>query len=476
MAAAPTIIPTISQATTKLIARASTVIALSVALFLAQDVAAESAFPGAVGYGAGAVGWKGGSVLTVTNLNDSGPGSLRDCAEGNGPPRVCVFAVSGTIDLTNAIWVGPNTYIAGQTAPGDGIQLRIVEGKVGTLILKNVNDVVVRFLKARPGVTDEQSSVVDAVTVENGQRVYLGNLSLAFASDETVNIHVSNATAQDITLADSIVALSLDRSNHAKGRHSKGALICSDEGPTNACGRISLIRNLFAHHRDRQPDIKATDIGPVEVINNVFYNPISQFGEFYDLLGDAAIAYIGNVALTGPDTIRKTPEAVQVFEWEDDYAVALWAEGNIADTPDGCRARRFEVLDVIAMQQQVPPGSWPLTTDPLPAAEALETVLSRSGDRIEGHREPDSLDAAIIGDVQNCTGQIIDEVEQVGGWPDITSDNPVADSDLDGLPDAWEETRDGLDPNRIDDPWALDPQTGLSHVETWLAIMAGDLS
>ncbi|MCP6473648.1 hypothetical protein NL509_27780, partial [Klebsiella pneumoniae] len=83
-----------------------------------------------------------------------------------------------------------------------------------------------------------------------------------------------------------ILAYSLDRANHPEGAHSKGALICSDEGRNPQCGRISLIRNLFAHHRDRNPDVKATAIGPVEIINNIFYDPISQFGEFYDLLGE----------------------------------------------------------------------------------------------------------------------------------------------------------------------------------------------
>ncbi|WP_299402021.1 hypothetical protein [uncultured Roseobacter sp.] len=434
------------------------------------------AFPGADGFGAVATGWKGGEIHRVSSLADDGPGSLRTCAASSGQPRICVFSVSGTIELRGPIKLPSNIYVAGQTAPGDGIQLRLVGGKHGPLILKNVNDVVVRHLKVRPGPSPTPSPSVDAITVENGQRIYLGNLSMAFATDETFNVHVSGATAADITLADSILAYSLDRSNHPKGRHSKGALICSTENVNNGCGRISLHRNLFAHHRDRQPDVKGTSIGPVEVINNVFYNPVSQFGEFYDLIGDAKIAYLGNVALSGPNTIRKTPEAVQVFEWEDAFQVELLAEDNIATSAQGCRVRQMRVLDPIAQQQQVAAPGWQTNIVARPAAQTLSDVLAIAGDQIPGRRAPDALDQRVVSDVRNCGGAIINEVTQVGGWPSIASADPASqtDSDGDGFPDLWEAGQNGLDPNEANDPWEANPQTGLSHVETWLAALAGD--
>ncbi|WP_139188484.1 hypothetical protein [Aliiruegeria lutimaris] len=434
-------------------------------------MASERAFPGAEGMGAGAVGWKQGELRLVTTLADSGPGSLRECAANGGHPRVCGFAVSGTIDLLQPIHVGSNIYIAGQTAPGDGIQLRIVEGTHGPLIPKNVTDVVIRYLKLRPGPSPRPSATVDAITVENARQVFPGNLSMAFATDETFNIHVSGATASDITLADS-----LDRSNHPKGRHSKGALICSDEGQGNRCGRITLLRNLFAHHRDRSPDIKATDIGPVEVINNVFYNPISQFGEFYDLLGNADIAYLGNLALTGPSTVRKTPEPVQVFEWEDGKAVRLLASDNLAGVAKGCRGRKVEVLDSVAESVLVAPPGWPVSVEPMPVSGVLDAVLARAGDRIEGRRMADALDARVIEDVRICGGRVIDNVDQVGGWPVVAQADPDGqrDSDGDGFSDLCEEARAALNPSRPNDPWEIDPQSAMSHVETWLALAAGD--
>ncbi len=460
-----------------------TTICVSVVFLTAQPAHTSSlaeAFPGAEGFGAKANGWKNGSVHWVTNLNDNGPGSLRDCAQGarkTSAPRVCVFAVGGTIDLQNPIMVSSNMYIAGQTAPGDGIQLRIVDGGNGPIVVKNATDVVIRFLKVRPGASPEPSPNVDAITLENATNIYLGNLSMAFATDETFNIHVSGSTASDITLADSILALSLDRSNHPKGRHSKGALICSDEKPENQCGRVSLLRNLFAHHRDRMPDIKATDIGPVEVINNVFYNPISQFGEFYDLLGNARIAYVGNVALKGPSTIRKSPEAVQVFEWEDLFEVTLLAEDNIATTAEGCRTRRVEVLDAVASSRRISPPGWPLTIEPLPAKEVLDLVLETAGDFVPGQRQRDRLDQQVVEDVRSCTGLVIDKVEQVDGWPVLkeVAASSVPDTDGDGLPDSWEAKSKDLDPNVPDDPWSLNNETGLSHLETWLAVLAKDI-
>lgn len=437
-------------------------------LVLPAGATAAPAFPGADGYGAGADGWAGGRLIAVTNLRDRGPGSLRRCMEAKGP-RVCIFRVGGTIHLDTPLRPRSGVYVAGQTAPGDGVQLRMAGSLHGPLLIDGVRDVVVRFLKLRPGALAMRSANVDAVTIQNASRIYLGNLSLMFASDETVNVHVASGTARDITLADSIVAYSLDRANHPDGRHSKGALICSDEGTGNACGRVSLLRNVFAHHRDRNPDLKATALGPIEVVNNIFYDPISQMGEFYDLLGDTRIAYVGNLAMTGPSSIEDFPAAVEIFDWEDGHAIGLWAEDNIARD---CRSGApLPVLDPVAASHQL--DKFRLRARPLAADDVLSVLPEGVGDVLPdgGHR--DRLDRMVLDDLGACQGRVINDPEEVGGWPDIARGEPPQDRDGDLLPDLW-EAANGLDPDTPDDPWADPDGDGRATVAVWLAELAGD--
>lgn len=437
--------------------------------------AGDIAFPGAIGFGAKALAWKGGDIVEVTTLADSGPGSLRDCAKNGNQPRVCVFRVSGTIMLDSSIRVGSNIYIAGQTAPGKGIQLRNRNSVLTPLVIKNVREVVIRYLKIRPGPSITPSANVDAITVEDSTKVYLGNLSMQFATDETFNIHVSGGKVANITLADSILALSLDRSTHPKGKHSKGALICSHEKKNNICGRITIARNLFAHHRDRMPDIKGTDVGRIDVLNNVFYNPISQFGEFYDLLGDVKIIYGGNVALTGPSTSGKTPEAVQVFEWKRKRRVSIMSFGNKTGAAAGCNQRDFAVLNPTAKARQIPTTSGPFSAPIYKSKHAVYNVLTHAGDRMPGEVHLDWLDKRVINDTLKCFGKVINHPEEVGGWPQLPNVAPVLDSDRDGLPDHYEAATPGLSPSQPNNPWARPSGSALSHVETWLATLAGDL-
>jgi len=105
------------------------------------------AFPGAWGAGMFTTGGRGGKVLAVTNISDSGPGSLRAALETEGP-RIVVFRVAGTIKVNGDLNINnPDITIAGQSAPGDGIAI------AGTLNI-NTHNVILRHLRVRRGVSD----------------------------------------------------------------------------------------------------------------------------------------------------------------------------------------------------------------------------------------------------------------------------------------------------------------------------------
>jgi hypothetical protein len=140
------------------------------------------AFTGAEGFGRGATGWRGGRVIKVTTLDDRGPGSLRACAEDDRP-RVCIFEVAGTIEVGSAIAVGSNVYLAGQTAPGEGVQLRLGDATERPLMVSAANDVVIRHLRIRPGPPRRPSTNVDGIGIFDSHDVILDHLSVQYATD-----------------------------------------------------------------------------------------------------------------------------------------------------------------------------------------------------------------------------------------------------------------------------------------------------
>ena len=422
------------------------------------------AFAGAAGFGRNATGWRGGAVLKVTNLADRGPGSLRACAEGSRP-RVCIFEVAGTIEVDSTIAVGANVYLAGQTAPGDGVQLRLGRSLERPMMVRAANDVVIRHLRLRPGPAEASSSSVDGIGVFDSHDVILDHLSVQYATDELLALGTLRGSVSDITVQDSLFAWGLDRANHPKGKHSKGALICTLDGP-GECGRITLMRNLFAHNRDRNPDVKGTSIGPVEIVNNVFYNPKSQFGEFYDDEGDLRINYIGNTALSGPSTRRK--EAPYAVEIHNDRSPRFDVRVYVRDNIDGRHRRSPSGPDELAVRPEdraylaAEPFA-PLTIDALPPEAALERVLADAG-ATAPTRDP--LDRQVVADVLNRTGHVVGDPAEAGGWPSLGAGPMPADSDADGMPDQWEVGR-GSDPHQFD-AWADADRNDWANLEDYL--------
>lgn len=454
---------------------------IPVGTLAAPSMAENPAFPGAIGFGKESVGWRGGDIITVSNLRDRGEGSLRYCLETLTQPRVCLFSISGTIQLEAPIFVSSNVYVAGQTAPKAGIQLRLKSPVQTPIIIKNANNVLMRYLKIRPGAGEQKSGNIDAVTVESSNNIYLDALSLQFASDETFNIHVNKNPVFNITLARSILSHSLDKSVHPKGNHSKGALICSNEGSLEAesppCGLITIAKNLFSHHRDRNPDIKGTDVGPIEVINNVFYNPISQLGEFYDVLGDVTIHYVGNITQTGPSTssFPKRLRSVEVFDWDDRRSIQIYEADNLNFASARCGRRSgTPILDRAAKRVRIDSPISPLSFEPYSAVTLRKKLVTEVGANLDIWGAPDAIDALAISDFLQCQGKVINTTEEIGGWPSWTANSPLADSDFDGLPDDWEIARSGLNPAVEDQTWEDRNNDGWSNIEEYLSSLADD--
>ena len=417
------------------------------------------AFRGAEGPGATALGGRGGQVLRVTTLADSGPGSLRAAVETPGP-RVIIFDVGGTIRLVSPLTVRHGRItLAGQTAPGDGITLR------DQPLVVAADDVVIRYIRSRLG--DESGVEADAVSIERGRRIILDHISASWSIDETLSAGSRYSPPErglyDVTVQWSLIAESLNASGHAKGDHGYGSLVRGGHG-----ARMSFHHNLWASHRARMPrpgnyNPPAIDpVGPrLGFSANVFYNwGGSHSGYNADTDSVSTYAFIGNAYLPGPDSTGHWAFA------ESDPLARAWFEAN-------------------SMEGVVPADPWILVRDSdrpgyrltarpdwatppvaTPAQTAARVLAGAGASRVR-----DAVDRRIVAGVRNATGMIIDSQAQVGGWPDLAPGTPWIDSDGDGLPDDWETAR-GLDPHDATDAGNDPDGDGFTRLDDWLDSLA----
>lgn len=176
--------------------------------------AQQIAFPGAEGYGKWTIGGRGGRVLTVTNLNDSGEGSFRDAVEQMGP-RIVVFAVDGTIELKSPLRVNNDSItIAGQSAPGDGICLKDYP------LVVNASNVIIRYIRVRVGDLNNLDSDGLGGGRYGQKNVILDHLSVSWSIDECLSIYKT----ENLTVQWCLVTHSLNTSVHTKGSHGFGGI------------------------------------------------------------------------------------------------------------------------------------------------------------------------------------------------------------------------------------------------------------
>ena len=272
----------------------TTLVAISFAIGVnpAADAAATLAFPTAEGHGRFAQGGRGGRVIHVTNLNDSGPGSLRDAVEQSGP-RTVVFDVSGLITLESRLIIrktNGDLTIAGQTAPGIGICLR--KYNMGMLGATNV---ILRYLRVRPG--NLSGETLDGMGMASSEQCIIDHCSISWTLDEAF----SSRGAKNITLQRTLISEALNAAGHKKyppgTQHGYAASIGGDIG--------SFHHNLLAHNAGRNWSLagglskpKNEYAGRLDLRNNVVYNWKSRTTDG----GAHEVNFVNNYYQPGPAT------------------------------------------------------------------------------------------------------------------------------------------------------------------------------
>jgi hypothetical protein len=440
------------------------------------------AFPGVEGDGRYTTGGRGGKIVHVTNLSQSGPGSFADAvSEGN---RIVVFDISGIIDLTAAregkkaekkaggrISIAqPNITVAGQTAPGEGICI-----KGGTLHI-SAGNVIVRYLRSRRGWIREgdtgdgieaKGETTGEAKTEGGQtseafgkrakkkatrgkyihefantaNIVIDHCSTSWATDENLSCtHVDRST-----VAWSIAAEGCDYANpkQTPPNHSEGSLW----GSGVPDGRATMHHMLYAHNRLRNPRMTGgPSIPPVLTFyNNVVYD----WSEYPTHTGSERIhlQWLNNFYKPGPNTPHDI--AGLAFGFHGDPDAAIYAGGNVieghdANTRDNKLAiawdpKKFKKATPDEKAKMIVAQPFIGLPSPLQSApEAYEAVLDDVGATLPAR---DAVDLRIVNSVRGGNGKIIEketDFPEDQRWPDYYSLPLPKDTDGDGIPDFWE--------------------------------------
>lgn len=482
------------------------------------------AFPGAEGHGRYVTGGRGGEVRHVTNLNDNGPGSLREAVKGDKAKTV-VFDVGGVIALEEELKIGANTTIAGQTAPSPGITLRYYTVRPAG------DNIIIRFIRVRRGQERDVNDSADAIWAREYTGMILDHCSFSWSIDEVASFYdMNNFTMQWCTIAES-----LNNAGHGKGAHGYGGIWG---------GKLaSFHHNLLAHVSNRVPRFNGARYGwtgytknklyseykwenavqaeNVDFRNCVMFNWGNSNG-CYGGPGGGQINIVNNYYKGGPATpdskanrvtqVSVGSEGNSTIEALQGLASRYYISGNTTETHGGkiTHSRDWDGVDYdegtytldgepytadpnayydaphvtidgvscvkIRMEEPCPTGE--VTTHD--AATAFSKVLDYAGaslyrDDVDARykREVTSGNPEYIGSVTGEEG-LIDLVADVEGYTEAnfgTSSRPAGfDSDGDGMPDEW-EIANGLNP---DDPGdgndkKLDTKGWYTNLEVYLS-------
>lgn len=430
-----------------------------------EDTHAKAlAFPGAEGGGMYTRGGRGGKVIHVTNLNDSGEGSLRAAVNEKGP-RIIVFDVAGVIELESTLQIkNGDVTIAGQTAPGDGICIKNYTTQIAA------DNVVIRFVHFRLG-DESRSDGADAVWGRYHSDIIIDHCSMSWCIDECASFYANC----NFTLQWSILTESLRVSVHDKGNHGYGGIW----GGKNA----SFHHNMLANHDSRNPrfdhpqiyvqsnaDYRQTHRGAVDYRNNVVYN----WGSNSSYGGENGwFNMVNNYYKPGPASKDRKYfiEAYADYSkggvvYADSYP-QLYMSGNVhtahndittANTKgvkwsDGTSPSNYNVFPSTP-HKLTGPASENIYTTTHSAQIAFERVCEYAGaslvrDAVDQRACSDAKagTATFMDGGNGSTGGLIDTPAAVGGWPEYKATaqemEKIKDTDRDGIPD-WFEDEFGL--------------------------------
>lgn len=454
------------------------------------------AFPGAMGGGKFTAGGRGGKVLVVTNLNDDGEGSFRWACEQGGA-RIVVFNVAGIIRLKSPLIIrAPYITIAGQSAPGDGVCI------AGESVWINTHDVIIRFMRFRRGETyvGRRDDAIGGNPVGN---IMIDHVSASWGLDENMSMYrhmYNDSTGKtveeklptvNITIQNSIFSEALDTWNHAFG---------STLGGENC----TFMRNLWASNAGRNPSIGWNGI--FNFVNNVVFNWVHRSIDGGDY--KAMYNIINNYFKPGPATPKNNAVGHRILKPESGrsklgYLVfgRAYVNGNIMEGYDHITKDNWNggvqveglsntgnYTAAMKWNKPLPMPSFPI----LNAQAAYDLVLANAGATLP---KRDAVDLRIVQQVktgkvtvdpsvQPPTSQfkhrrlpldsykigIITDINQVGGYP-VYQGKPYVDSDMDGIPDAW-EIKNGLNPKDPKDASVTKKGKIYTNIEEYLNELA----
>ena len=462
------------------------------------------AFPGAEGHGRFVTGGRGGKVIHVTNLNDSGEGSLRWALSQSGTKTI-VFDVSGYIDLKSQLNVSSNTTIAGQTAPGDGITLRYY-----TLYFGKCDNVIVRFIRSRRSQVKDVNDGADATWGRERKNIILDHCSFSWSIDEVASFYDNlNFTMQWCNITEGLANV-----GHNKGAHSYGGIWGGKDA--------SFHHNFLAHVQNRAPRFNGARYNwngydntlyensiqaeRVDFRNCVLYNWGNGNG-CYGGPGGGYINIVNNYYKAGPGTKNKTrvtqvsvsdatnggdnpfpgyasryyikgnyvtaASSPENYDWQgviyDNGLYTINGEKYIADKShlygeDKTYVKNTSDVDCIRLKLDEPIDAGTVTTHS--AQTAFTKVLNYAGASLVRDECDNRYKEEATNGITTYKGAIVDragildvindpagtENTATASFPTLREEQRAAgfDSDGDGMPDDW-EVANGLDPNNSAD-------------------------